>query len=393
MKRKKILLAGSSRINVAHVITRMIVGGAQENTFLTVACLQRDPDYTVELITGCEIGPEGRLELSGINSVIFEPSLVRNINPFRDFLCFLRLILLFRRKKYHVVHTHSSKAGIIARLAAKAAGIPVIIHTIHGLPFHPYEKKMTNALFIFLEKLCSLFTDKIIVVAEQMKIKALEKNIGTEALYKTVYSGMYLDVFLKAQDLRDKSRKTLNIDSRRVVIGTIARLFPLKGHEFILAIAPGLVEAVPNILFLWVGNGILADSFREKICAMGLSKHFIFTGLVAPSEIPGYISAFDILVHTSLREGLARVLPQGLAAGVPVVSFDIDGASDLIKDGVNGFLVMPENKDMLKEKILILIKDPQLRNKFIDNGRKSVDPYFRHDYMVESIKEIYREFI
>ena len=368
----------------------MIIGGAQENTLLSVLGLQKEAQVNVDLITGCEIGPEGRLDLSGAESVIFIPELLRNIHPLRDLLCLLRLFLLFRSKKYDIVHTHSSKAGIIGRLAAFLAGVPVIVHTIHGLPFHPYEKKWVNRLYIFLEWLCSKVTCKIIVVSDQMRIKALEKKVGQPSQYQTVFSGMRLEEFLEAGKLRSRVRSELGIPEEAIVIGKIARLFPLKGHEFILKIAGDLVAREPRILFLWVGDGILKESYLEQIKALGLEKHFIFTGLVKPDSIPGYLSAMDFLVHVSLREGLARVLPQALAAGVPLVSFDIDGARDIIKDGVNGFLVPAEDSEGLKSRLLELIQNPLLAEQFNKTGKQVVDPFFRDTYMVQELLKVYR---
>lgn len=377
-------------LRIAHIITRMIIGGAQENTLLSVLGLQQEAQVRVDLITGCEIGPEGRLDLTGVKSVIFIPSLVRAIHPLKDFFCLIRLFLLFRSQNYDIVHTHSSKAGIIGRLAAFLAGVPVIVHTVHGLPFHPYEKKGVNGIYIFLERLCSRITRKIIVVSDQMRIKSLEKKIGSPAQYQTVFSGMRLEEFLEAGKLRSQMRHELNIPEDAIVIGKIARLFPLKGHEFILKIAKDLVAWDPRILFLWVGDGILKEAYQEQIKALGLEKHFLFAGLVKPETIPGYLSAMDFLVHVSLREGLARVIPQALAAGVPLVSFDIDGAKDIIKDGSNGFLVPPEDYEGLKSRLTLLIRSPELAEQFKKTGKPYVDPFFRDTYMVQELLKVYR---
>lgn len=369
----------------------MIIGGAQENTLLSVLGLQQEKNVHVDLITGCEIGPEGRLDLSGAKSVIFIPDLLRNIHPLRDLLCFFKLFFLFRSKKYDIVHTHSSKAGIIARLAAFFSGVRVIVHTVHGLPFHPYEKKGVNGLYIFLERLCSKITRKIIVVSDQMRIKALEKKIGKPSQYQTVFSGMRLDEFLEASKYRQQKRAELGIPEEAIVIGKIARLFPLKGHEFILKIANDLVAWEPRIMFLWVGDGVLKESYQRQIKNMGLEDHFRFTGLVSPDAMPGCLSAMDLLVHVSLREGLARVLPQALAAQVPVVSFDIDGAKDIIKDGINGFLVPPEDFEGLKSRLMLLIRNSELGDQFKKTGKDYVDPFFRDTYMVQELLKVYSQ--
>lgn len=380
-------------IKVAHIITRMIIGGAQENTLYTVLELQKDTNYDVSLITGIEIGPEGRLNLDFVKNLIFAPFLVRKINPIKDFICLLKLYKLFKKNKYDVIHTHSSKAGVIARFAAKLANIPVIIHTIHGLAFHEYQNAISNFIYIILEKICAFFTDKIIVVADEMRNKSLNYNIGNTYQYKTIFSGMLLDDFLNSKHHRLTIRNKLNIDNNKIVIGTVARLFSLKGHEFLLSIAKDLINFNPDIIFLWVGDGILYEKYKLEIDNLKLTKHFIFTGLVEPNDIPKLLSGMDILVHTSLREGLARVLPQAMAAQIPVISFDIDGAKDIIDNNISGFLVKPKDTVDLKNKIIQLLNSIELKDKFIQNGLKKIDPYFRHDYMVLEIKKVYQEFL
>jgi glycosyltransferase involved in cell wall biosynthesis len=377
---------------VAHVITRLIIGGAQENTLLTVLGLQEDSAYLVDLISGIEKGPEGSLDVSQVKNLISVPSLIREIHPLYDFLCVLRLFFLFRKKKYHIVHTHASKAGILGRIAALWARVPILIHTVHGLPFHPYEHWFRNWLYIRLEKLCARFTRTIIVVSDAMREKALAQGIGSWEQYVTIYSGLRLDDFLKAPLWRDPMRQKLGFSAEHVVIGKVARFFSLKGHEYLLKIAQELLEQNPNIRFLFVGDGILLPGFQEAIEKRGLKKFFVFTGLIVPEEIPKYLSAMDILVHASLREGLARVLPQAMAARLSVVSFDIDGAKEVVDNASNGFLIPPENTEMMKERLLQMSRDPGFRKIAGEKGKQKVDPAFRHEIMIDKIKTLYSNF-
>jgi glycosyltransferase involved in cell wall biosynthesis len=381
------------KIRVAHVITRMIVGGAQENTRLSVLGFQEKGGFTVDLVTGTETGPEGRLDLAAIRSVLFEPALVRNVHPVKDLVCLVRLTRLFKRRRYDIVHTHSSKAGILGRLAARIAGVPVILHTIHGLPFHPYQGRFQNTLFVLLEKYAARVTRIILVVADAMKRKALQRGIGEPGQYRTIYSGMRLDAFTEARTLRESARADFGIERDRIVIGTIARLFPLKGHRYLLDIAGELAEAEPRIHFLWIGDGILRERFTRRIRSLGLENRFHLGGLVSPGRIPRCLAAMDIVVHPSLREGLARVLPQSLAAGIPAVSFDVDGAHEVIEDGVTGFLVPPKDTVSLKRKILELARDPDRHRRFSRAGRERVDPLFRHDTMIRKLEMLYRELL
>ncbi len=190
------------QIKILHIITRLILGGAQENTLLTVEGLGKRKGYELTLATGPSLGPEGSLvgeaERKGIK-LIRVPGMRREINPWRDFLTFVELYRLIKRGNYDIVHTHSSKAGILGRLAARLAGTKVIVHTIHGLPFHEYQSRGVNYFYILWERFAALFTDKIITVAEAMTSKALEAKLAPEEKFITIYSGMELDKFLESE--------------------------------------------------------------------------------------------------------------------------------------------------------------------------------------------------
>jgi glycosyltransferase involved in cell wall biosynthesis len=331
-------------IKVHHVITRMIIGGAQENTLYTVEGLHADPRYDVKLITGPAVGPEGDLLARGKSkgiAVRILKHMRRSINPVRDMIIFLQLWCMFVRERPRIVHTHSSKAGILGRLAAWFAGVPVIIHTIHGLPFHPYQSRIQNRLYVFLEKLCTRISHRIIVVANAMRDKCVAQGIGTASKYLRVFSGMESSAFAAGEGARAGKRVELGLKPDDFVVAKVARLFPLKGHRDLIDAAPDLCDRFPHMRFLFIGDGVLQDSLKARIDELGLTDRFVFAGLVPPSTVPAYLAAADMVVHTSYREGLARVLPQGLLSCRPVVSYNVDGAPEVIEDGVNGHLVAP----------------------------------------------------
>ncbi len=384
------------KIKVAHIITRLIVGGAQENTISTVLGLMDNPEYEVTLITGPGLGPEGSLEkkarAQGIIPVIIN-QMRREINPLRDCVVFFQLLRHFIKNKYDIIHTHSSKAGILGRLAAYVARCPVIIHTIHGLAFHPYEKKWRNVLYIFLEKICARLSTRIITVSDTMRDKALAAGVGIKERFVTIYSGMDIDSFITCGQFRESTRKKLKIAPDDLVVGKVARLFHLKGHDFVIDCAREIIKKYPSSKFLFVGDGILKDELMEKIRSYGLENHFIFTGLVPPDKIPLFISAMDVLVHASLREGLARALPQAMAAGRAVVALDIDSANEIVIDGKTGFLIAPDNKKSFTEAVIKLLSDNTLRTKMGSAGRKIVVPQFSINFMVDKIESLYRELL
>lgn len=383
-------------LKVIHVITRLILGGAQENTIFTVEGLARMPEFSVKLISGPAIGPEGDLVRRAVrNGVDLEimPELRRELHPWCDPAAFLKLCAVYRRERPDIVHTHSSKAGILGRAAARATGVPCVIHTIHGLPFHPYQSKLANAVYILSERIAARWSRGIISVADAMSEKAVAAGVAPPDRFITIYSGMEVDPFLAEDGARERIRSRFGVAPDEVVIGKIARLFELKGHVCVLDAAPAIMEKFPNVKLMFVGDGILRDSLQRRAETLGISDRLIFTGLVEPSEIPAMIKAMDVVVHASLREGLARVLPQSLLSARPVVTFDIDGAREVVIEGETGYLVEPGSIEGLADAIIRALSDmPRARAMAVEGRRRFADR-FRAETMVSEIAEYYRRFL
>ncbi|MDP6337402.1 MAG: glycosyltransferase, partial [Verrucomicrobiota bacterium] len=233
-------------MRVAHVITRLIVGGAQENTVATVFGLHRKADVTVRLYSGPTTGPEGSLE-SGVRDIegLFHliPSLIRPVHPLRDFLAYCQLVREFKNFRPDIVHTHSGKAGLIGRLAAKRAGVPLIIHSVHGPSFGPFQGRIANALFSEAERFAGSRTDHFITVANAMRDQYLAAGIGSREDYTQIFSGFPLEPYLATENA-PSIRKKLGLLNDDFVVGKIARLFELKGHEDLFAVAPRLAKRV-----------------------------------------------------------------------------------------------------------------------------------------------------
>ncbi|MFY9555309.1 MAG: glycosyltransferase family 4 protein [Blastocatellia bacterium] len=382
-------------VRVLHIITRLIVGGAQENTLLSVEGLDSLPEYEVTLITGIDDGPEGNLldRARRTTRLIIVPELGRSISPLADIRAFWKLYRLILKGRYHIVHTHSSKAGVLGRLAAKLAGTPIIVHTLHSLVFHDYQPWVVNRLWRAVKKICAPITDHFISVSDIISQKAIAAAIAPPEKFSTVYSGMELDWFLKAKVDPLRIRREFGIPADSLVVGKIARLFPLKGHDQLLDAAPMIVERHPNVRFLLIGDGVLYDHLRDRAKNCGILDNFVFAGLVPRERIPEMISAMDVVVHTSLREGLARVLPQALAMGKACVSFDIDGAPEVVIPDKTGYLVSPGDAQGLAAAISRLLDDPALRSRLGEAGRRLVDPAFRAETMVHQIAARYGSLI
>lgn len=382
------------RIRILHLITRLIIGGAQENTVYTVLGLRRMKDYEVDLASGPSLGPEGSMEEEirsyGID-IISIPFLRRNINPVYDFIAFLHILSIIRKGRYDIVHTHSSKAGVLGRFAARLCGVKTIIHTIHGLPFHPYQPRIEGFFYRLCERLAASITHKIICVSNAMVEQAVRGGIATRDKFTVIYSGLDLGRF-KPRHADEILKKEFGILQGDIVIGKVARLFYLKGHDYLLEAVTNLIGEFPNIKIMLVGDGILYEYIQKYAERLGIRDRVIFTGLVSRGRIPDMISLMDIVVHVSLREGLARVIPQAMAMERPVIAFDLDGSREIIEDGVNGFLVRPRDVKGLASAMRRLIKNPDLIREMGTEGRKRIEPHFDRNYMVSEIVKIYREF-
>ncbi|MCL2744056.1 MAG: glycosyltransferase family 4 protein [Planctomycetaceae bacterium] len=382
-------------MKVAHIITRLIIGGAQENTLFNCEDLIRNFGDEVILITGPTTGPEGTLmnRCAGVVPTVVIPALIRPISPFHDVLAYRHIKRVLRDFKPDVVHTHSAKAGIIGRAVARKINCRCIVHTVHGAPFYPEQNAAVRWFYQYCERWAAKRCDALISVADAMTVLMVNANIAEREKFTTIYSGMDIEPFLNSASLRQETRAKMGFADSDVVVGKIARLFNLKGHEFVINAARSIIARIPNVKFLFVGDGTLADTHRRKIQQLGLEKYFVFTGLVSPERIPAMLSAMDIVVHTSLREGLARVLPQALLSGKPVISYDVDGAREVVRNNETGFLLPPKQIELLADAVVTLALNEDLRNKMGETGREMCRNKFDRTLMTERIRELYQRFI
>jgi len=385
-----IMSKATKKLKICHLITRMIIGGAQENTLFSCRG-QVANGHEVTLATGPTTGPEGKLleeqNVDGLKIDIF-PNMIRALNPIKDFKAYLDLKKYFEEQKFDVVHTHASKAGIIGRAAAWAAKVPAVIHTVHGPAFHRYEKPWKNKLYISAEKFAAKRCHKIVCVADAMTQQFLEAGISKPEMYQTVYSGMNLDDYLELDG--DKSiRSQYGIPDDAIVIGKIARLFELKGHEFLIQAAKRLIEKNKNVHILLIGDGLLRSEIENEIKSLGIENNFHFSGLIPPRDVPKHTAAMDIVCHLSLREGLPRAVVQGLAAEKPVVAYNLDGAPEVVFNDETGYICPAESVDEVTEALDKLVQSEDLRKKLGKAGRKLVSEKFAWQKMVDDLEIVY----
>ncbi|MEN9556929.1 MAG: putative glycosyltransferase EpsD [Planctomycetota bacterium] len=380
-------------MRTAHIITRLIIGGAQENTLFNVDDQHHLFGDEVCLITGPGLGPEGTLERQardrGLDVKIL-PELCRSLNPLQDWKALGSIRRVLRDYAPDIVHTHSSKAGILGRLAAWQLGLPAV-HTIHGAAFHYGQHPVLHQAYRLAERLAANWCDHFITVCDAMTQQYVAAGVASAERFTTVYSGMDVDRFLAHSRPPADVRRELNLSETDVVFGKVGRLFHLKGHNYLIEAAPAVVAEIPNARFILVGDGVLREQYERRIQELGLSSHFRLVGLVAPDAVSDYIHAMDVVVHTSDWEGLPRVVAQGLIAGKPVVTFRLDGAPEVCVDGVTGFLVEHRNVPQLSAAMIRLGTQPDLCRQFGDEGQRRFSGQFRHEFMTSRIREIYRQ--
>jgi glycosyltransferase involved in cell wall biosynthesis len=419
-------------LRIMHISTRLILGGSQENTVLSCEG-QLTRGHDVALVYGPIYGPEGSLlervqkfratephplsegagwdgeqsrsgddathrpasslEGRGIRAIeLFEtPNLVREIAPAKDFRCYHDLRAVIREWRPDVVHTHSSKAGILGRDAGWRERVPCVVHTIHGLPFHPYEKWWRNAIYVASERRAAKRCHRIICVAEAMRDQSLAKRIGRPAQYDIVYSGMEIESFLRPRWKRAVVRAELGLADDDFVLGTVARLAELKGHDDLLDALGASMKENPSLKLLWVGDGWWRGRLIARVRDMGLERQVLTTGLVPSEEVSKWLCAMDALAHPSYREGLPRTVPQALLSAVPVIAYDVDGAREVCIPGETGVLVNAGDRDGLRAATQWMIDHPAERRELAERGRKLCGSRFDAAIMVERLENIYAQ--
>jgi glycosyltransferase involved in cell wall biosynthesis len=379
------------RFRVAHVITRLCTGGAQENTLHTVGLANRNR-FEVDLISGPTTGAEGSIENkvreAGI-AIIREPALVRNAAPVRDVLALRRLTRLFRERRYDIVHTHTSKAGFIGRLAAARAGVPIIVHTPHGNIFDGYFGKPATWTFTLMERYAARRSDRLVALTTRGIDEQLAQRVGTPQQWLAIFSGIDLSPYDAAMARRAETRRELGISPDMLLVGGVGRLEPVKGFPYFVEAARQIAESLPEARFVLVGDGSVRAALAEQ--AAGLGDRFQFLGL--RDDVPDLMAAMDIFVLPSLNEGMGRVLLESSAASTPAVATAVGGVPGIVADGVTGCLTPPRDAAAIAQAVIRLAGDPDGRAALGEAARAFVVPEYGLEKMVAAIEALYERLI
>ncbi|HAZ08034.1 MAG TPA: glycosyltransferase family 1 protein [Elusimicrobia bacterium] len=373
------------RVKVAHVVTRLDMGGAQQNTLYTVRHL--DP-VRFEALLVCGEGGYFDEEVRHDREVrtIFLDSLVREVSLPRDLLALLELRRLFAAERPDVVHTHSSKAGILGRLAAALAGVPVIVHTYHGFGFHDRQSPCVKAVYVLLERLCALVTTRLVFVSRANADYAARHGIRGAAEGVVLRSGVRLADFPAKVDAATL-KTSAGIGRRQPLVISIGNLKPQKNAGDFVAVAAKVAARVPEARFVFIGDGPLRRELEAKAFALGLEGKLLFLGWRRDGA--QWLAAADVFALTSLWEGLPRSLVEAMKTGLPPICYAVDGVVDLIRDAENGFLVEPANTELFAERLARLLQDEDLRRRLGAAAARSIGPEFDIDGMVRSQETLY----
>ena len=366
------------KTTVIHIITKLELGGAQENTLFTVSHLDREV-YKPVLISGTEgILVDEAKQLSGVN-VHFVSDLVREIKPLKDLRALVKIRGILKqtregaKRSKVIVHTHSSKAGILGRWAARLAGIRLIVHSVHGFSFNDYQPVLVRAFYIVLERITGLITTAFVTVSDADREEGIRRGIFTKADVKLIRSGIDIKRFDNLPSDRISLRRNLGIEQTVPVIAMIACFKPQKAPLDFVRVAKMVSDERSDALFYLVGDGRLRTQIEQLIEELNIRDRVILLGW--RRDIPEIMHSIDLLVLTSLWEGLPRVLPQAMASGVPVIATNVNGAPEAIRNGLNGYLLPPGDIAGMATKIIYLINNPEEARKMGRKGRELVEEF------------------
>lgn len=378
-------MSNRKRVKVLHIITNLPIGGAQDNTLLTVERLDRDK-YDVTLLSA----PEGewleRAQRIPNLHLIFVKELKRRIHPLKDVIAFFKILNILRKGKYEIVHTHSSKPGFHGRLAAKLLGVPAVIHTIHGFPFNDFMGPLKRGIFINIERFLSRITDRIVTVSTLNLDKAVRLKLAAREKFVNIYSGIDFDKFNVAVNVNTKKQE-LGILNGEKIVGMVGRFSPQKSPQDFVRAIPQVLKKQKNVRFLFIGDGDLHQQIVALSKELGVEDKIKILGF--RDDIPELLNVLDVYVLSSLWEGLGRSLTEAMYTGRPVVATRVDGVPELVKDGETGMLAQPGDPESLARGIIALLSDEDKARAIGAAARHRITESFQADQMVRAIEDVY----
>lgn len=380
-------VTGAAPLKVCHIITKLELGGAQQNTLYTVSHLDRN-SFAVSLVCG----RGGMLDAQAGQAcpgTVFARHLLRPVNPPHDTAAIFELRAILRKIKPDIVHTHSSKAGILGRLAARAAGVPHIAHTFHGFGFNSEQPVPVRTAYITAEKLCAAFCDRLIFVSRANMEEARALGLGKPEKYRLIRSGVKLSDYRLEKPDRAGVRREMGFEENCPLALCVGNLKPQKNPLDFVRIAAEISRKVPQARFIFTGDGPMRAEAEQLARELGLAGKLAFPGW--RDDTRRLMAAADIYMLASLWEGLPRSVVEALASGLPCAAYATDGVADILRDGENGFILPRKDIAGLAGKAADMLADAGLRALLAKNAAGTDLREFDIDYMVAQQEQLYKE--
>ncbi|MFN0070867.1 MAG: glycosyltransferase [Chloroflexota bacterium] len=379
------------KIRILRAITRLNVGGPSIHTIMLTKGLNPERFQTL-LVTGVESATEGSMrylaEENGVRPLVVE-SLGREVSPLNDFKSLLEMYRVIRRNRPDIVHTHMAKAGTAARLAAWLARVPIIVHTYHGHVFHSYFSPRKTAVFLGIERALATMTDRIVVVGDKQRDEIAGFGVAPPEKLVPIPLGLPLEPLLAAHPARGELRQEMGLSSDAPVVGIIARLVPIKAHEYFLAAAANIRSQRDDVHFAIVGDGERRLELEQTTRELGLTDRVHFLGWRRDMR-PVYAD-IDVVVLSSLNEGSPVAVIEALAAARPVVATAVGGVGEVVEDGISGILVQPRDAEAIAAGVMRFLSDPAWSARVGLAGRSSVIPRYSVSRLVDDMERLYLE--
>ena len=377
-------------IKILRAITRLNIGGPAIHAILLTAALNDGAGFASTLVAGTTAPREGDLlDLAQAHAVepVVLPQLGREISPLDDLVALARMVQLIRRIRPDIVHTHMAKAGSVGRLAAHICGVPLIVHTYHGHVFHGYFSSARTRVFLAIERALGLLTDRIIVVGDGQRQEIASYGIARLSKLVPIRLGLELGQFLHAENSHGAFRSMLRVSANTPLVGIVARLVPIKAHEVFFQAAQRVLEAMPTVQFLVIGDGERRNELESLAKQIGIKERVQFLGW--RHDMVDVYADLDVVTLTSLNEGSPVALIEALASARPVISTAVGGVPEVVIDGVTGLTVAANDTTALAEGILRLLRDRELGQRLGEAGRRHVYPRYDSSRLVDDMRDLY----
>jgi len=379
------------KIKITRIVARLNIGGPAVHIVNLMAGL--DPDrFDNQLIVGRPGPDEGDMGYlaaqKGIVPLVI-PELGRELSPFSDLQIIFKLVRLLRRQGPHIVETHTAKAGGVGRLAARLAGVPIVIHVFHGHVFHSYFGPLKTKLFINVERALARLTDRIITISPAQRRDIVDVyRIAPSERVLMIPLGLDLKAFQAAKEAgRGRFRASLGIPGDRALVGFVGRLTSVKNPSLFIEVALRVVRQCPGTRFVFVGDGELRSTLGRQVDALGLAQHIVFAGWQV--DMPTVYADLDMLALTSLNEGTPVTVIEALAAGTPVVASAVGGVPDVVRDQETGVLAPSGDAEAMAEGIVHLLRDPERAGALARAGQQVVLERFDLKRLAKDMGSLY----